>query len=85
MRRLNPLYWNRHPYLFGYREIAHSLFWGAGHALDIGGGLLKNVRFGGPEQDARALAGDWRRALRHADREIDGREAEQAGTTARAP
>lgn len=42
-----------------------AFLYGAAHALDVGGALARNRgRFGcGIEGDARALRGDWERAL----------------------
>jgi hypothetical protein len=57
-------------------EGLRSFLWGAAHALDLGGVLLDEQDWGGPEADAEAIRGDWRVALNFADRSI---HASQAG------
>lgn len=52
-----------------------ALFYGMAHALDLGGTLARDRgRFaGGFASDARALRGDWERALRSLDGVVDAR------------
>jgi hypothetical protein len=53
----------------GRGDDTKAFLWGAAHALDLGGFLLAEDDFGGMEQDAEALRGDWSFAISAADDE----------------
>lgn len=59
----------------GQRDV-RAFLWGAAHALDLGGALLAEKSWGGVEEDAQALAGDWRMSIRKVNEEIDVEEDE---------
>jgi hypothetical protein len=54
-----------------------DFLWGAAHALDLGGVLLAEADWDGPEADADAIAGDWRASLATVDREIADGETDR--------
>lgn len=52
-----------------------AVLWGMAHAFDLGAMLAPpyGAVGGSPADDARALAGDWSRALRRADTHVQER------------
>ena len=50
------------------RTPAQAFLWGMAHAFDLGATLLPSAGelAGGPADDARAIGGDWRIAVRRA-------------------